>query len=381
MIKVLSLPVDMGGCGWYRVRQPLSLIKKYTKHDVHIIDKNEDVMEDVVRAFVMSDIILMRPGAEDGLAQILKIPGLENLTAKIVMDIDDNVEIISPYSAHYREYGVEEFYDKNAKEWLWKDGKLGWDREENRKRMEHHLKGLNAVDLVTVTTPKLAEYALQYNRNVTILPNCINFENWKVLPLKPNKQLRVGWAGGSSHYEDLYTIKEPLNQLLREFKFKMYFIGVHFPGLIDDDNKHLVEAFGWVPFEAHPYRMATFRLDAAIIPLADLPFNYYKSAIKWYEMAALEIPSVVSNITPYKEEINPGVTALAYNTPKQFYKALKTLLTKPQVRKNVGKAALKWVKTNRDAEKCAKLWTKAYGQIISAKRSGNKSKSKARSKS
>lgn len=56
--------------------------------------------------------------------------------------------------------------------------------------------------------------------------------------LQPNKTLRIGWSGGVSHYEDWHTIREPLNQLLREFKCTLVSVGTHFDGIIDEDNKN-----------------------------------------------------------------------------------------------------------------------------------------------
>lgn len=363
-IKILSLPVDDGGCGYYRVRQPFDLIRELTEHDTYVVDAHKDNMLEVTNAFFATDILLVRPGSEAGLDKIKQIPDLKNIKAKTVMDIDDNVEVISPYSLHYKEYGTKEHFDKNVGKWLWKDGEEDWSIISNTQRVSNYIRGLESADMVTVTTPKLAEYASQYNKNVVVLPNCLDLTRWWPLPFRPNEQLRVGWTGGISHYEDLFSIKEPLNKLMREFKFKFVFIGNSFEGIIDKDNKNLIEHYPWVPFKAHSYRLMCMNLDIGIIPLADLPFNYYKSAVKWYEMSAIGVPSVVADITPYKEEIEDNKTAMAYKTPEQFYDAMKLLLTFPDKRKEIGNNANEWVKKNRDARKNINLWVEAYQSII-----------------
>ncbi len=352
--------MDDGGCGWYRIRQPFETIQKHTSNDTHIIDQQHDDMVEVSKAMQMAHILVGRPGSELGIKKILSMP--EYIGKVWALDIDDNTELISPYSNHYEEYGTKEV-KHNGKD-LWKDGVAGFSIEKNKQRLANHIWGLKNATLVTVTTKKLADYAKQYNKNVAVLPNCINFDNWWKLNLVPNQQLRVGWAGGSSHYEDLYSIRKPLNQLMREFQFKFVFVGHGFPGIIDEDNKHLIESHSWVPFKGHSFRTMCMVLDIAIIPLADLEFNHYKSSIKWYEMSAMGVPSVVSNVLPYSEDIKDNKTALGYRTPKEFYEALKMLLVMPDKRFEIGSNAMQWVKQNRDAEKCVNLWIDAYKSVL-----------------
>ena len=81
-------------------------------------------------------------------------------------------------------------------------------------------------------------------------------------------------------------------------------------------------------------------------------------------MSAMGLPSVVSNISPYCEDIKDGVTAMGYRTKKQFYQKLESLIKCPQLRSRIGNAANKWVKDNRDAVFCAKYWIKAYSSLL-----------------
>lgn len=371
VIRVISLPVDDGGCGQYRIRQPFEMIRRFTPHDSYVIDTNRDDMVAVTEALSIADVIVFRQGGEVGvphlkqlIADYLKERGLPpKIKAKWVLDIDDNVEMVSPYSQHYDEYGVEEFYDKNTGKWIWKDGEGNFDLTRNRQRLDSLLSAMRNVDLVTVTTNKLAEYARHYNKNVAVLPNCVNLERWWRLDLKPNGQLRIGWSGGISHYEDWYSIKKPLNKLMKEYQFKLIMAGSNFQGVIDEENKHLVESHDWVPFMGHSYRMMCTALDIAIIPLANLPFNHYKSSIKWYEMCALGIPSVVSNTLPYREDVLHDKTGLLYRNDDEFYYSLKRLIDHRHYRHNMGKAAREWVERNRGARECATLWTDAYKKL------------------
>ena len=247
---------------------------------------------------------------------------------------------------------------------MWKNGERGFNTERNKQRVSSLLSALGEVDLVTVTTKKLAEYASKFNDNVAVLPNCIDFEHWKRLPLRKTKQLRIGWTGGVSHYEDFYSIKEPLNRLMDKYDFTLVTLGSNFSGILKKKHQRRVEAEAWVPFLAHPYRTAAANLDIAIIPLEDTEFNHYKSPIKWFEMSAIGIPSVVANITPYKEVIKDQKTAMAYDSPDDFFKKVEWLIVDRPARTRIGRAAAKWTKNNRDATKCSSMWIDAYRKVL-----------------
>lgn len=370
-LRIISLPCDSGGCGNYRIRQPFEMIRRFTPHDTYVIDTNHDDMVAVTEALSIADVIVFRQGGEVGIpalrqliADYLKERGRPpEIKAKWVLDIDDNVEMVSPYSQHYDEYGVEEFFDKNTGKWIWKDGEGNFDLTRNRQRLASLIDAMRKADMVTVTTEKLAEYARHYNPNVAVLPNCIDLDRWWKLDLRPNAQLRVGWSGGVSHYEDWYSIKKPLNRLMKEYQFKLIMAGSNFQGVIDEENRHLVESHDWMPFKGHSYRMMCMALDIAIIPLANLPFNHYKSSIKWYEMNALCIPSVVSNTLPYSEDILHEKNAVLYKNDDEFYYALKKLIDNKFYRHNMGKEARRWVETNRGAKECVNLWIDAYQKL------------------
>ena len=364
-MKIMSMPVDKGGCGQYRTRQPFEFIKKYTPHDVHIIDVHKDDMMQIVEALKNTNVAVMRQGAEE----ILNF--IENYKdyfshLKWVLDIDDNVEVVNPYSEHYLELGTEEVIhrDKDGKEmFLWKDGQGGFDLERNRKRIASLIEGMKKADMVTTTTQTLADYAKQYNNNVKVLPNCINYDRWWKLPLKKNKKLRVVWSGGISHYEDWYTIKEPLNELMRKYDFTLVMIGAKFKGIVDEDNQKNLEIHDWIDFKGHSYRMMCMNADIAVIPLKDMPFNHCKSSIKYYEMSAMGVPSVVANILPYSEDINEK-NAFPYSTADEFKKQLELAIKDEKLRHSVANEAMKYTKDNFDLKKNIHLWVDAYSSLL-----------------
>lgn len=349
MLKILSFPVGQDGCSGYRVRKPLEGLQLYTESDCHIIDKNKDDMNKVVNLFPLANAIWMRPGAEKGRRDILEIFKKENVDmsrVKWIMDIDDNLELVSPYSEFYRHNGMEEFTYNGKK--IWEDGKNGFNLEENRARVASQIQGLRDSDMVVTTTPKLAEYVRQFNDTVYVNDNTIDFNQWWKIDHKPNKRLKVLWAGSPSHYQDFYTIKDAIQRLLKEYDFELLMVGSNYPGIFGD-HRDRITTLPWVVFKAHSYRLMSLCADIAIIPLEDNEFNQYKSAIKFYEVSAMGVPAVVSNVTPYKEVAKHN-NALLYKTDKGFYKQMKKLLESESLRKEIGTKAYNWVYKNKNLE-------------------------------
>ena len=347
-MKILSTPVDVSACGHYRVRQPLHGLEKYCGDVIHIYDEKKDNVQDLIKSLPYFDYIIMRPGAELFMTRVKNIPEFANLKAKWILDIDDNVDLISPYSQFYANYGTKEVYHEGRP--LWVNGKAGFDTMKNIKTLTSLKVGMRSADMVFVTTEKLANHALKYNKNIYINDNSIDFNNWWRLNNTESKTLRVVWQGSPSHYEDWLSIREPLNKLMREYNLEIIMLGSQYGGIFDEDNKRRVKAMPWVPFEAHSYRMMSLQADLGIIPLADNGFNQYKSAIKWYENAAAGIPSIVSNISPYKDVIQDNVTAIGYKTPKEFYAGMKKLILDHELRENIAESAYKWVKSEKSLE-------------------------------
>ena len=96
--------------------------------------------------------------------------------------------------------------------------------------------------------------------------------------------------------------------------------------------------------------MMALQGDIGIIPLADEPFNLYKSAIKHYENMSMGLPSVVSNVGPYTESLIEGVTGLGYKTPDEFCNQMKKLLDSSILRKQIAKSGRKWLDENKTLE-------------------------------
>jgi O-antigen biosynthesis protein len=174
------------------------------------------------------------------------------------------------------------------------------------------------ADLVTVSTPRLAELMRQYNDAVAIVPNALDERLWfspmsSESPEAP-ESLRVLYFGTATHRQDLALLQEawPMVERLAGVKVHLEVVGVQ-------DSR---EDGAWfrrlhVPSGSRTYpkfvrwlRMNRHRWVAGVAPLADNRFNHFKSDLKYLEYSALGLPVIASQGPAYGDTIVHGSTGL-----------------------------------------------------------------------
>lgn len=236
---------------------------------------------------------------------------------------------------------------------------------------------IGACDLVTVTTETLADHYRQYNKNVVVLPNYMDFRWWGEPPRVKNYggQIRLGWAGSFSHREDLLMIKPVIQKILKEFNF-VKFVYCGFGGMTgigkaitfgEDVFSEIPvvrrEFYPGVPVEYWPMKSKTLGFDIGIAPLLDDEFNSGKSPIKWMEYAANGIPAVFSDSVVYNDTVKNGVTGYLAKNEDEWFTHLSRLILETETRKQIAKQALEAVFTHYNLEDHFNEWITTYEQL------------------
>jgi glycosyltransferase involved in cell wall biosynthesis len=362
-----------GACDFYRVEQPMNYAKKlFPEHQfakiseaqIKVAVENDD--NKTLERLMSADIVIL-PRLW-GISPLRCIREL-NPKAKIVLEYDDNLFEVSPMSPHYVDHGVEEVDivlpgDKAPKP-LWKN-LMNIDIPKNILRRDETIQAMGEADLITTTTPILAGILGQHNKNVAVLPNLIDRSLWQKLPLRPHRGFRMGWFGGSSHYEDWLLLQEVLPRLMAENPdITLVLMGTKFDGTLKGIPKERIEFHGWVPTAAYPYKAAILDLDLALIPLQDTAFNASKSAIKFLEMSSLAVPSVVSFVSPYKElATEDNAMWIEDNSPEAWYKGISEMVHNPLLRSKTALEAELMIRRDHDIQKKAHLWIRAYENLL-----------------
>jgi glycosyltransferase involved in cell wall biosynthesis len=187
-IKVLVVPSDRTGVGYFRSTKPHISLEEMYPDEFHI-DIEYEPQLDNDNWLKQYDIIHYHRtlGAYENLPNLLE--RLDKLGIVTIMDLDD---YWAP-GAHHPAY----LLIKNS----------GLDKLI--------LNNIRISRNVTTTTSVFAEEIAKYNKNVYILPNAIDPNEKQYIPNpEPSDRVRIGWLGGSSHLKDL----EILNGIAGRFK-------------------------------------------------------------------------------------------------------------------------------------------------------------------
>ena len=200
------------------------------------------------------------------------------------------------------------------------------------------------ADYVLASTPDLKKLLVKYNQNVYVIPNRLDMELWRigktkltgkgVYQRKSGDPIRIGYIGTPTHSEDLAMISDALIRLEKEYgnKIEVEIIGgfqtskpLFGKRVALPKNNDYPNFVNWLHQRVH--------WDIGIIPLIDDEFNKSKSYLKFIEYTALELTSIVSDVTSYNTICQHMRNSLVVkNTTEHWYNGLKLLIDDAELR-------------------------------------------------
>lgn len=228
-------------------------------------------------------------------------------------------------------------------------------------------KVLGMVDYVTVSTPVLAEHFGQYTQKPpTVLRNCVDVD-WLVEMAGKAKRLddglTMGFIGSPTHWGDWRLPSIPFARIVREFDVRPVLCGSGMPRYLRYVGEEII-ALGQVPFAAYPVVLKQFDVVLCAVDSED-KFNSGKSALKALECMALGIVPICSRFEPYIDLAYAGapIVLIAEETQDGWYEAMRSIITKEELRLPLAAAGPGWVKANRDMAVGYKHWERFYRKI------------------
>lgn len=320
-LKILGLPMNADGCGYYRFWQPYKQLDEKSGHLIAIPVPVAAPYEPTLPEIEDMDVVAQqRPSGKRGLGEWRKWKG----KTLLVYESDDNV--------------VEA--DTNLPHW------------QTSRMVETTTECMRLADLVTTTTPYLAEKMRKTNPNVAVIPNYIH-EDLLTVDRPRREQTTICWAGGSTHLQDLAMIQRPLNAALDHTRADIHFLGEDFRPLFGYRGQ-------FTPFQRNVWDYySAIDGDLAVIPLRSTPFNDARSPIKALEYASLGIPVIASNVEPYRHFVVDGVTGYLVNNEDQWQQRIIELVNDPETRSEMG-AKAKAVAHNHTIQEHWPEWVRAY---------------------
>lgn len=196
---------------------------------------------------------------------------------------------------------------------------------------------------VMVGNPYLASYARQFNERVTIVPSTIDTEEYSFIEKTSKPEIPViGWTGSFSTVQHLDTLRNALQRLARQARFRLRVIG---PARFDLDDVD-VEV---IPWKAETEVEDLRPIDVGIMPLPDDEWTRGKCGMKALQLMALGTPAVCSPVGVNTEIIEDGVNGFLANSEDEYVDKLNRLLISADLRRQLGRAARQTVEMSYSA--------------------------------
>ncbi|WP_157132948.1 glycosyltransferase family protein [Komagataeibacter oboediens] len=139
----------------------------------------------------------------------------------------------------------------------------------------------------------------RYRREAFVLPNMISEREFRTVRARENGQkLRVIWAGGNTHAPDLHQIIPVVQSTTTKYEWVFF-------GFVPDALKGIVKVAPETEMKDYLRSVHAQGAHVGIAPLLDIPFNRCKSHLKILEYGALGLPTIATDIAPYKD--SPGI--------------------------------------------------------------------------
>jgi glycosyltransferase involved in cell wall biosynthesis len=230
------------------------------------------------------------------------------------------------------------------------------------------------MDFVTVSTDRLRQFFLHYNKNIFVLPNLIDRRIWDIEVNKKEVggRIVIGYAGSEPHGYDFKPVIPAIRHIMDKYQGRVVF---EFIGYSPRELRGLPLIFHTQtiePYDQYARFIKKTGFDIALAPLEDNTYSEGKSNIKFLEYAMCAYPGIYSRVGPYSDTVVHDETGLLTgNSTQEWIDAMDRLIKDEQLRKRIGANAYQCATQKYSLQTRFGEWVQAYRSIIA---SGGKKK-------
>lgn len=274
----------------------------------------------------------------------------------IVLDIDDNVQATRPYNPGYRSF------------------------HPNSPNMVWNIKSLGVFDAITVSTDELKEFYSKYTdpTKIYVCPNSLNmkerdevnamdFADSKLFK-KKDGEVRIGWTGSASHWENLKHIEPAVISILKKYpQTTFYYTGIFGDLFVEKELRDAgrIVNIGWADLKEWPKFNRECNFDIALAPLTDNAFNRAKSNLRILEYGSAKFPVICSPVRPYKCFTDKEV--IFATEDYDWYEKIEWMINNAEERKELGENLYNRIKKDFNIDKNYVYWVDAIKKILKKK--------------
>jgi hypothetical protein len=325
-LKILAIPPNQGGCAFYRVINPMQKLQElyWDKVEIRI---NDNPLELDVTTNQFPDFNDQNTLKDMRWADVIFVHTITQFGPQYTAMIVNKAKELKKFIHYDTDDLLTDLFEGHRLYSLYKEQKLD--------DLTKYLYG--KADLTTVTQGKFAKrissHVYKGGGVLAIVRNSIdyNLPNWNLKKTNPKNKnfIRVGWAGGIHHEEDVRAISAVphiVNSKVGKENVSWDFYGrpeqpkagekkdwQH--DVWDNYQKIILKGFkganNWnISNALSPLHYGVFfaNMEIAIAPLQPNAFNDSKSDIKVAECGRYKVPLIASNVGCYDETIINGET-------------------------------------------------------------------------
>jgi glycosyltransferase involved in cell wall biosynthesis len=218
--------------------------------------------------------------------------------------------------------------------------------KKRRESLNFHLK--NAMHVI-VSNDYLKNYAKNFNKNVTVIPNAFDIEKITLKENTSSSTCIIGWIGYPGNLNYLMRLRGVFKKIYEKFRDRVILMIISSVPFIFREIKTINKNWS---LDREIENIQKF--DIGISPLVDSPYTRGKAGYRVLINMAVGNPVVASPVGVQKEVIKDGWNGYLADAESEWIEKMSQLIENPSLRRKFGLNGRKLIINEYSLEKIFK---------------------------
>ena len=319
------LPFADWSVGNIRIRDPLQKYRQQYGCQVRIIGIDEHQSQDIEWA----DTVILQRDSNEYVVQLIDV--MQKSGKRVIVDMDDLLTEVPPFLTCY---------------------------DHCQRTRPYLLETLRMADAITVTTQRLKDEMMPYNKGVFVVPNCVSTMH-EVTKHYDNETQQVNLLVASTDTVRVDFIASALKRLADDSDTNIEIICIGPPGEFLRRTGLAIQSHENMSYSHFKAFLATLDNTIGIIPLDDSRFSRCKSPVKFLDFSLAGIPTVCSDVPPYNDSVTHGKNGvLCANIEEDWYQSIRKLVVSASQRTELANAARQFAESEYPMKRTTDCWNR-----------------------